>query len=160
MDFKIGDGIWALAGAIIWEISKQLFGSVLKRKEDSKSAKIQLLKLDLERVIELTLSIHENVLKYYSMKYDTDEAKEVSRHIKVKMKETGMMLNTLNYQFEKNNQHLIKIDSWTKFKQAATDNLDVKREDIWSENDVRIANIYKYTNRLQFVLNRARYKIH
>lgn len=158
MDFK-NITIWTFVGAVSWEIFKQLLTLVFKRPQDSRDAQIKLLRQDVEEIISLALEIHENIMEYYSLNYDSDEAKTLSKQIKAKMKTTGMKLSSVNFQFLKNDKYLIDIKTWTDFKLTATENLDVKRVGVWNEGDARITNIYIKTHRLQFGLNKARYGV-
>lgn len=159
MEFKDSGLFWAFIGAVCWEIFKQTLNLILKKSQDSQDAKVKLFREDLKDITELAYQIHQDALKYYSLIYNSDEAKLLSKQIKTTKTTVGMKLHTLNKLYAKTNgnKNFIDIKIWTEFKSATTGNLDMHRVGVWSENDERFSKIDKITLAFQYALNTARY---
>jgi hypothetical protein len=150
-------GLGAIFGGMMWELFKQIISSTFKIIQTHSEQRNRLIREDIEVLIKFVCEILELSINYYALDFNSEKAKETSRQIKAKAKTAGMKLNTINTQLTSIGKEKIEIKMWTSFKYAATNNLDVLRQDIWSEDDPRLTEIYKAANILHISLNRARY---
>lgn len=147
----------AIGGAAIWEIVKQLISAAAKRVQDSQESKRKMLREDIENVVKLVCEILESSTGYYATQFGSEKAQELSRQIKAKSKTAGMKLAALNAQLSESKKTDVDVTLWTRFKSATTQHLDVRRTEIWHDDDPRLAEIYKAANHLHSSLSKARY---
>lgn len=147
----------AIFGAIIWEIFKQLVSSISKRFQESADSKRKMLRQDLECIVGIVCDINEASVNYFLSEFDSKECKDLSKQIRAKAKTAGLKLYAVNDQLAESGLSSIQIRLWTAFKAAASKDLDVSRATVWSDDDSRLAEIYKAAHHLHAALNRARY---
>jgi citrate lyase gamma subunit len=157
MDPKATFTVGTVVGALLWEVIKQAVAYFSKRKIDSQDSKRKMLREDIEKIIGLICEIHETSISYYATEFDTDAARDLSKQIKAKTKTVGMKLTAVNTQLSDLDKGGLDIVLWTRFKTASAQHLDVKRTDIWNDDDPRLTEIYKAAHHMHSSLNKIRY---
>lgn len=147
----------AVAGGVLWEVIRQAITRLFRREQESAETTRKLLREDIESVVKLTCEVHELAVSYFAMDSTCDDALDVSRQIKGKLKTGGMQISTLNLHLNEKGHSKVELSLWTRFKSATTKDLDVKREEAWDDGDPRLNDIYRAANNLHMALSRARY---
>lgn len=146
-----------VAGAVIWEIFKHYLSIFVKRRSEVRSTTEKMLREDVEHVVKLVCEVLELSISYFATPFESDKAQDFSRQIKARTKTAGLKISALNATLQTSKKAQIDLFLWTRFKEASTRELDVRRAEPWKDDDPRLNDIYKAANHLHASLSRARY---
>jgi len=147
----------SIAGAVLWEFLKPFIANLAKRQGEARATTQKMLRDDMDLIVKLVCEVLELSVSYFATPFESDKAQDYSRQIKARTKTAGLKISALNLTLAQSKKDQIDISLWTRFKEACTKELDVRRADAWKEDDPRLNDIYKAAHHLHASLSNARY---
>lgn len=152
-------GYAALAGAVLWEVAKQCFSGLLKRRADRRERKRDLLRIDVTKAADLVDACLEQSVTYFTNAQDTKLRADLGKSLIHKVKLLSTSLQAINLGIDINKASQLDQSLVIIFRKAVTTDIGSAGYLAESTESPRVTAMYRAAHHLQMALRRLKYDV-